>query len=135
MVMPNDHSKQDQHNHKKELKQCDRTNKNKEDQVYYDSNSNDDTFHNATQVEDVIKDTYDDNDYVNRKPINNVIDDTDDDDNNNWKPFNNKFLQPAGKGKGATGMMYENERVLYVQYSIPDLLDHLNSISSMPNPY
>ena len=58
--------------------------------VYYDSNSNDDnenngdTCHDPIQVEDVIDDTYNDNDDVNGQPINNVIDntnDTDDDDN------------------------------------------------------
>ena len=47
VVMPNDHSKKDQHDQKKELKRCDYTGTNKEDQVYYDSNSKDDTFHKA----------------------------------------------------------------------------------------
>ena len=97
VVMPNDHSKQDHHNQKKELKRCDHTDTNKEDQVYYDSNSNNDTFHDATQIEDVIEDTYDDNGDVNRKLINNVIDDTNDDNNNNQKPINNGFLQPVGE--------------------------------------
>ena len=32
-------------------------------------------------------------------------------------------------------MMYEQEGVFYIQYSMPDLLDHLDSISSMPKPY
>ena len=32
-------------------------------------------------------------------------------------------------------MMYEYEAVLYVQYLIPDLLDHLDSISSTQDPY
>ena len=50
--MPNDHSKQDQHDQKKELKYCDHTGTNEEDQVYYDSISDDDTFHDASQVED-----------------------------------------------------------------------------------
>ena len=54
VVMHNDHSKQDQHNQKKELKQCDHTDTNKEDQVYYDSNNDDNTFHDANQVEDVF---------------------------------------------------------------------------------
>ena len=51
-----------------------------DDQVYYDSNSNDgnenddDTFHDSIQAEDMIDDTYNDNDDVNRKPINNMID-------------------------------------------------------------
>ena len=48
------------------------------DLVYYDSNSDDednrDTFHASIQIEDMIDDTYNDNDDVNRKPINNVID-------------------------------------------------------------
>ena len=52
VVIPNDHSKQDQHDQKKELKCCDHTGTNKEDQVYYDSNSDDDTFYDAIQVED-----------------------------------------------------------------------------------
>ena len=49
------------------------------------SNSNngnendDDTFHDAIQAEDAIDDTYDDNNDVNREPINNG------------------FLQPVGK--------------------------------------
>ena len=92
------------------------------DLVYYDSNSDDDnedtedTFHDAIQVENVIDDTYDDDDDVNGKTINNVIDDTDDDDNNDRKPINNGFLQSVGQWKGATGMMYEHEGVLYVQY-------------------
>ena len=73
----------------------------------------DDTFHDSTQVEDVIKDTYDNDDVVNQKPIKNG------------------FLQPVGERKGATGMMYEHEGVLYVQYFI----DHLNIISLMPEPY
>ena len=51
VVMHNDHSKQDQTNQKKELKCWDHTGTNKEDQVYYDSqydnNSDDDTFHDA----------------------------------------------------------------------------------------
>ena len=52
VVMPNNHSKQDQHN-QRQLKRCDHTGTNKEDLVYCDSNSNDgdnnndDTFHNA----------------------------------------------------------------------------------------
>ena len=130
VVIPNDHSKQDQYNQKKELKQCDHTDTNKEDQVYYDSNSNDNTLHDVTQVEDVTEDTYDDDVNinrkpinnviddddvnVNRKPINNVIDDTNDDDINDWKPVNNGFLQPVGEQKGATGMIYEHEGILYV---------------------
>ena len=66
--------------------------------------NNNDTFHDAIQVEDVIDDTYDDDDNFNRKPINNAIDDTnDDDDNNNQKSINNGFLQPVGKQKGPTG--------------------------------
>ena len=75
VVMANDHSKQDQHDQKKELKRCDHTDANKEDQVYYNRNSDDDTFNDATQVEDVIEDTYDDNDddNVNRKAINDAI--------------------------------------------------------------
>ena len=107
--MLNDHSKKDQTSQEKELKRCDHTGTNKEDQVYYDSqydnnsdyntfhdavqgmqqidyqvyydsNSNDgnenddDTFHDSIQAEDMIDDTYNDNDDVNRKPINNMID-------------------------------------------------------------
>ena len=113
VMMPDDHSKHLQHNQKKELKRYDHTDANKEDRFYYDSNSNDDTFHDATQVEDVIEDTYDDDDDdgVNKKPINNMIDDTDDDDRN---PINNRFLQPVGERKGATGTMYEHEEVVYI---------------------
>ena len=108
VMMPNDHLKQDQHNQKKELKQCDHTDANKKNQV-----SNNDTFHDVIQVEDVIDDTYDDNNNVNRKPINKkVIDDTNNDDNNDWKLINNGFLQPVGKQKGATGMMHEYEVVV-----------------------
>ena len=83
----------------------------------------------------MIDDTYNDNDNVNRKPINNVIDDTDDDNNNDQKPINNGFLQLVGKQKGATGMMYKHEGVLYIQYLVPDPLNHLNSISLMPERY
>ena len=83
----------------------------------------------------MIDDTYDDDDDVNREPINNVIDDTDDDNKNDRKPIHNGFLQPVGERKGATGMMNEREGVLYDQYSMPVELDHLDSISSMPDPY
>ena len=79
-----------------------------------DSDENDnDTFHDAIQVENVINDTY----------------------NNNRKPINNGFLQPVGKRKGAKGMMHEHEGVLYVQSSMPDPFDHLDSISLIPDPY
>ena len=105
VIMPDDHSKQDQHNQRKQLKRCDHTDTNKEDQVYYDNNSDDDTFHDAVQgvqqindqvyydsnsndgnenyddtfhdsiqAEDMINDTHNDNDDVNRKPINNMMD-------------------------------------------------------------
>ena len=135
VVMPNNHlkQKQDQQNHKKELKWSDHTDANKKDQVYYDCNSNDDTFHDATQVEDVIKDTYYDDNNVHGKPINSnsddgnendddtfhdaiqaedVIDDTNDDNNNDRKPINNEFLQPLGQHEGAIRMMYEHEAIL-----------------------
>ena len=98
--------------------------------------NNNDTFHDAIQVEDVIDNTYDDNDNLNRKPINNVIDGTDNDDNNNnQKSINNGFLQPVGERKGSTGMMYKHEIAVYLQYSVPDILDHLDSISSIPDLY
>jgi len=61
VVMPNDYSKQDQHDQKKGLEQCNQIDANKEDQVYYDSNSDDDT---VTQVEGVSADTYNDDNYV-----------------------------------------------------------------------
>ena len=61
----------------------------------------------------MINDTYNDNDDVNGKPINNVIDDTDDDDNDvHRKQINNRFLQSVGQQEGATGMMYKHEGVL-----------------------
>merc|ERR1712238_49620 len=42
-VMPNDHSKQDQHNQRKQLKRCEsRGMQQIDDLVYYDSNSDDD---------------------------------------------------------------------------------------------
>ena len=84
VMMTNDRLKHLQHNQK-----------NKEDQVYYDSNSDNDTLHGATQVEDVIEDTYDDNDNDNDNNNNNNNDndnDNDDDndnDNVNRKPINN----------------------------------------------
>ena len=94
-----------------------------DDLVYYGSNSDDDnedngdTFHDSIQVEDMIDETYNDNDDVNGKPINDVIDDTDDNDNNvQRKPINNEFLQPIGQQEGATGIMYEHEGVLSTQY-------------------
>ena len=87
------------------------------------------------QVEYMIDDTYDDNDKINRKPINNVIDDTNDDNRNNQKPINNGFLQSIGQRKGSTGMMYKHEVAVYLQYSVPDILDHLDSISSIPDLY
>ena len=62
-------------------------------------------------IEDIYNDDDNDDNNVSRKSINNLIDDTDDDD---WKLINNGFLQPVGKRKGATGMMYEHEKVLYV---------------------
>ena len=123
--MPKDHLRQDQHNQKKELKQCNYTDVIKEDQAYYDSNSNNDTFHDAIQAENTIDDTYGDDDDVNKRPINN----------NDRKPINNEFLQPVGQQEGATGMMYVHEALLYVQYSMQDPLDHLDSISSKPDPY
>ena len=51
-----------------------------DDLAYYDSYSDDDnkdngdTFNGSIQVEDMIDDTYNDDDNVNRKPTNNVID-------------------------------------------------------------
>ena len=86
------------------------------------------------QVEYMIDDTYDDNDKINRKPINNVIDDTNDDNRNNQKPINNGFLQSIGQRKGSTGMMYEDKGVLYIQYLMPDPLNNLDSIRLMPEP-
>ena len=71
------------------------------DLVYYDSNSDDDnendddTFHDTIQVEDVIEETNDDYDNISGEPINN------------------DFLQPVGQQEGATGAIYEHERVLH----------------------
>ena len=83
----------------------------------------------------MIDDTYDDNDNVSGKPINNVIDDANDDNNNDQKSINNGFMQSVGQQEGATGMMYDHKAVLCVQYSMPDLLDYLDSINSKPDPY
>ena len=84
-----------------------------EGQVYYNCNSNNDIFHDATQVEDVIEDTYDD-------------------DNVNWKPINNGFLQPVGKRKGAIRMMYDEEQRLTL-YIINYCSDSINN-HSYDNP-
>ena len=91
----------------KELKRCDHSDDGNE--------NNDDTFHNATQVE-------------------SVNDGTDDDNNDDRKPINNGSLQPVDKRKGTTGIMHEHEGILYVQHLMPDLLDHLDNIS-MPDLY
>ena len=80
VVMPNDHSKQDQHNQRKQLEWCDHTDANKEDQVYYDSNSDDDT---ATQVENVSENTYVDNNCVLGKQTNSNSDDDNENDDGN----------------------------------------------------
>ena len=75
-----------------------------DDLVYYDSNSDgdneydDDIFHDAIQVKDVIEETNDDDDDISGEPINN------------------NFLQLVGQEEGATGLMYEHEGVLYAQY-------------------
>ena len=77
-----------------------------DDVVYYDSNSDgdndnvddDDTFHDAIQVEDVIEDSNDDDDIINGEPINN------------------EFLPPVGQENGATVVTLKYEGVLYTQY-------------------
>ena len=76
-------------------------------QLYYDSNSDDDNendddiFPDTVQVENAIEET---NDY--------------DDDNVHEEPINNEFLHPDGQRRGAAGMMFEHERVVYVQYCL-----------------
>ena len=52
VVMPNDHSKQDQYDQKKELKRCDHTDANKEDQV---ENRDDDETKVITSTNDHLK--------------------------------------------------------------------------------
>ena len=69
-----------------------------DDLVYYDSNSDadeDDTFHDAIQVVDVIEDT------------NN------DDATTYGEPVNNKFLSPIDQEIGPTGVTIKHDGVLF----------------------
>ena len=72
--------------------------------VYYDSNSKADdddddyTFRDATQIQDVIKETKDEEDTIYGEPINN------------------EFIAPVGQKDRATGVTIDNQGVLYAQY-------------------
>ena len=78
-----------------------------DDIVYYDSNSNaddndddaDDTFHDTSQVENVIEDSNYGDAIIYGESINN------------------EFISPIGQEIGATGVTIEHEGVLYAQYS------------------
>merc|ERR1712238_182174 len=207
-VMPNDHSKQDQHNQRKQLKRCDHTDTNKEDHIetrdddetkvvmstddhlkqgvqsnrydsldqeqnyrvgsinridydgqgqsgargmqqiddlgYYDSNSDDDnedngdTFHDSIQAEDMIDDTYNDDDDVNRKPTNNVIDHGE----QRLKLYIINYavsakLEWCFKTCHVNNTKFNQKKKTKEDevYWIPDPLDHLDNISSIPDLY
>ena len=95
-----------------------------DDLVYYDSNrdgdneDNGDTFHDSIQVEDMIDDTYNDDDDVNRKPTIIVID------------CGEQHLKEWSLKKYRIDNIKEDQA-----YWIPDPLDHLDSISSFPDLY
>ena len=124
-----------------------------DDLVYYDSNSDDynkdnvDTFHNFIQVEDMIDDTYNNNDNVNRKPTNNVIDYGDQRltiyiinyivsaklewSLKKYRVDNIKFDQKKELKQCNHTDANKEDQV----YWKPNPLDHLDSISSIPDLY
>ena len=121
------------------------------DLAYYDSYSDDDnedngdTFHDYIQLEDVIDDTYNDNDNVNRKPTSNVIDYGEQrltlyiinyvvSVKLEWslnRVDNIKFDQKKELKQCDHTDKNKKDQV----YWIPDPLDHLDSIISNPDLY
>ena len=127
-----------------------------DDQANYDTNSDDnnefsrDTSHDSIQAGDMIDDTYNDDDDVNRKPINNVIDHGEQrltlyiinyvvSEKLEWslksyRVDNIKFNQKKENKEDQVYWKPDPLDRLNSISSMPDLLDHLDSISSNPDP-
>ena len=77
-----------------------------DDFVYYNSNSESDD-----------NDEDDDNTFQYASQVEDVIDSTDDDDATiYWKTINNDFEAPIGIEDGATRVTIEHEGILHAQY-------------------